>query len=105
MIDWDRVEELKSEVGEEDFAEIIGMFFEEVEDVLQRLCQPNSTAQASDLHFVKGSALNIGLAEVSDLCRSMETRLRDNPNAAVDLAKLQGVFRVSKAELWGGIAP
>lgn len=27
MIDWDRVEELRHEVGEDDFAEVVELFF------------------------------------------------------------------------------
>ena len=37
MIDWTRVEELRNEIGPEDFAEVAELFLMEVEDTLSRL--------------------------------------------------------------------
>ena len=36
MIDWERVAELKDEVGDDDFAEIADLFLAEVEEQLAR---------------------------------------------------------------------
>ena len=33
MIDWKRVRELRDEIGEEDFSEVVDLFLEEVEEV------------------------------------------------------------------------
>jgi hypothetical protein len=37
MIDWRQIAELTPEIGEEDFAEGIELFFEDVADVLENL--------------------------------------------------------------------
>lgn len=99
MIDWDRVKELRSEVGEEDFAEVVEMFFEEIEGALERLFGSAPDAVGEELHFIKGSALNIGLIGVSDLCRSAETKLRQAPAPHVELRAIHAAFGKSKAEL------
>ena len=105
MIDWDRVEELKSEVGEDDFAEVVEMFFEEVAEAIERLCGPAPKTIAEDFHFIKGSALNIGLTEVSELCRSTEATLRESPGASVDPQAIETAFRSSKAQFTSVAVP
>ena len=44
MIDWKRVSELREEVGEENFDEVIDLFLFEVEDELARLTGCHATA-------------------------------------------------------------
>lgn len=95
MIDWNRVSELKSEVGEEDFAEVIDMFLEEVAEVLGGLENAGPEALADGLHFVKGSALNIGFAKVSEHCQAAEVTLRGNPAEIIDLAGIREAFAAS----------
>ncbi len=97
MIDWNRVAELKEEVGEDDFAEVIEMFFEEVSEVLDNLSPGSLENLRGDLHFLKGSALNIGLDEVSRLCRDAETGLRDRPGQIVDVSVIRAAFEASKS--------
>ena len=96
MIDWHRVDELRGEVGEEDFAEVLDMFFEEVAEVLGGLGNGGAEATRRDLHFLKGSAMNIGLSEVGSLCRNCEVSLAENPGEDVDLGAIQRAFVVSK---------
>ena len=59
MIDWTRVEELRTDLGAEDFEEITSLFLEEVESRLEILKSGTSQNLADDFHFVKGSAANI----------------------------------------------
>jgi HPt (histidine-containing phosphotransfer) domain-containing protein len=73
MLDWDRIRELREEIGEEDYAEVVELFFEEVESAVERLGQPGTIEQReSDLHFLKGSALNLGFAKLGALCEAGE---------------------------------
>jgi len=37
MIDWDRVRDLKAEIGETDFLEVAAMFVQEADEVIDRL--------------------------------------------------------------------
>ena len=98
MIDWDRIRELRAEVGEEDFAEVVEMFFEEIDGAFVRLFRSGSDALAEDLHFIKGSALNIGLSEVSSMCRSVEAKLREAPAVDRELRAIHAAFCKAKAE-------
>ena len=77
MIDRARLEELREEVGNDDFAEVIELFCEEVAETLDRMTQGHSSSMADDLHFLKGSALNIGMSEVASLCAACEEKVRD----------------------------
>ncbi|MBT8458915.1 MAG: Hpt domain-containing protein [Boseongicola sp.] len=95
MIDWDRVLELKSEVGEDVFGEIIEMFFEEVREALNELSQVRGNALEERLHFIKGCALNIGLREVSELCRIAESSTRDSASDTINLEDIRRAFENS----------
>ncbi len=92
MISWDRVNELRDEIGEEDFAEVAEMFLEEVEEVIQRLkTSPVPSRFEEDLHFLKGSALNLGFRALSDLCQEGE---RQAAHGDYDSIRLEPVFEV-----------
>lgn len=69
MIDWDRVAELRSEVGTDDFAEIVTLFVEEVRSVLGPIregYEPDDPAEV--LHFLKGCAANLGFVTLAQTC-------------------------------------
>lgn len=70
MIDWARVAELRDEIGPEDFGEIAELFLMEVEDTLSQLDEASSDPNRMQelMHFLKGSALNLGFSALSDLC-------------------------------------
>ena len=73
MIDWSRVKSLRFEVGPEDFEEIIAMFLEETDAVILGFSVKKPTKSLeTELHFLKGSALNIGLATFARLCQQGE---------------------------------
>lgn len=99
MIDWDRVSELKAEVGEEDFAEVLEMFIEEVEEALMGLGKPDAHLIREGLHFVKGSALNIGLSELSEMCREAESSMKNGLSQQVDFEAIHRAFSASITDL------
>ncbi len=99
MLDLARLNDLRSEVGEDEFAEVVDIFREEVEDVLGRLDGVDPLDLAGALHFLKGSALNIGLQQVGALCESEERRLKADPNHAPDVAEIRSCYDVSVIEL------
>lgn len=73
MIDWTRVEELRREVGEEDFPEVVEIFLEEVEELFDRLpAAAGNRTLSEDLHFLKGSAASLGFVGLSALCEKGE---------------------------------
>jgi HPt (histidine-containing phosphotransfer) domain-containing protein len=80
----------------------VEIFLEEVDEALGRLFRSDDGAIAKDLHFIKGSALNIGLTEVSSICRSVETKLREAPARDADLRAIQTAFHKAKLEFASG---
>jgi HPt (histidine-containing phosphotransfer) domain-containing protein len=102
MIDWSRVEELQSEIGAEDFAEVVELFLDEVEEVIERLrSTPDISRLEEDLHFLKGSALNLGFRAFSVLCQSGESASAVGKAASVDLGPILDCFDSSKIEFTG----
>jgi HPt (histidine-containing phosphotransfer) domain-containing protein len=80
MINWAQIDSLISDVGEEDVAEVIEIFLDEVDQKLDdmRGIAPKSEPQdmAADLHFLKGSALNIGFEEMGQFCSKAENQFK-----------------------------
>ena len=94
MINWNRVAELRHEVGEDDFDEVVELFIEEVEDVLATLGQNDDLPK--DLHFLKGSALNLGFTEMARLCTEGE-------RGAPDITAIRSSYTDAKTELMQGV--
>lgn len=97
MIDWNRVEVLKNEVGSEDFGEIVDLFLEEVESAIAELSESTDRSGLGDnLHFLKGSALSVGFARFSDLCQAGETAAEKGQADQIDLDELLKAYQDSK---------
>lgn len=95
MIDWERVADLRSEVGDDGFIEVIELFLEETDEVIARLPRQTDVTQIGrDLHFLKGSALNLGFREVAALCQEGERAALSG--APVDLRRLVLLYADSK---------
>ena len=93
MIEWSRVDELRDELGDDDFAEIVDLFIAEVEDVIAIMRKgTDPTDLQRHLHFLKGSALNLGFAHFSDLCRDGEFACKEGRPGDVDLCRLRDAF-------------
>lgn len=100
MISWDRVRELREEVGEADFSEIVALFLSETEEALARLGSATDPDEAEAiLHSLKGSALNLGFGDMSELCRAGKGRAAAMHGCAEDHAKLVETYEASKARL------
>lgn len=99
MINTSRIQELREEVGEDDLAEVISLFCEEMDEVMDGLENTAPDQLPSRLHFLKGSALNIGLDDVSELCRIEELRLSTDSKGAVDIAAIKSAYAKAKQVL------
>ncbi|TCK99882.1 Hpt domain-containing protein [Shimia isoporae] len=98
MINWERVEELRDEIGPEDFDEVVDLFLDEVEEVIERLrSEPDLSSLEADLHFLKGSALNLGFETFSQLCQAGEAASAAGQAASVDVPAVLAAFADSKA--------
>ena len=99
MIHWPRVNQLREEVGAEDFDEVVELFLEEVEEVIDRLrYAPDPDQLEQDLHFLKGSALSLGFAGFSDLCQEGERKSAMGQAMNVDLVAILDGFEQSKTQ-------
>ena len=104
MILWSRVTELRDEVGDEDFKEVVELFLDEVEEVIERLRAGGSRDQLEqDLHFLKGSALNLGFSTFSDLCQDGERMAAQGKPDNVDLTAIVDGYDRSKVCFLGGM--
>ena len=96
MIDWDRVLELRNEVLGEDFAEIFELFREEVEEVLHRMAnRPDFSSFETDLHFLKGSAANMGFFEFGELCFAAERACVEGRAMSIDVDAVIACYNAS----------
>ena len=102
MIDWHRVSDLRDEVGEEDFDEIIDLFVSEVDTEICNL-QPTQDAHKleSQLHFLKGSALNLGFSAFAEMCQSAESAAAQGALNDIDINAILSCYDASKSEFLG----
>jgi HPt (histidine-containing phosphotransfer) domain-containing protein len=105
MISWDRVQELRDEIGDEDFEEVAGVFLDEVDEVIARLkSTPNPATYEEDLHFLKGSALNLGFQAMSKLCQEGEAQAAAGSAASIALEQVFTVYDQSRQAFEAGPA-
>lgn len=105
MIDWKRVNELRDEIGVEDFAEVVDLFLEEVEQITEKLRKaPDFDTLGEDLHFLKGSALNLGFRNFSILCQAGETASGEGAAKTVDVGEILTSYDLSKIEFQAKLA-
>ncbi|MCB1332267.1 MAG: Hpt domain-containing protein [Roseivivax sp.] len=103
MISWARVNELMDEIGQEAFEEVATLFLEEFEAKLAMLTGRESAADMADaMHFLKGSATNLGFADVAAQVSLNETSAR--VGLPVDLPALRTLYTQSKGCFLTGLA-
>ena len=104
MIDWERMRELRHDIGAENFEEVVEMFFEEADAAVAHLttCE-DAPALSAELHALKGAALNLGFDRLAELCRQGESHAAEG-DMGVDLdalrlayAEVRRVYRHSTA--------
>ena len=99
MIDWNRVTELRDEIGVDDFGEVVEIFLEEVDEEIAKLDgQLDAQGLEATLHFLKGSALNLGFSTFSKLCQQGETSAANGAGDSIDLSEITRCYAASKTE-------
>lgn len=96
MIAWSRVAELRDEVGVDDFDEVVDLFLEEVEEVINRLRGGDVSQLASDMHFLRGSAMSLGFATFSEHCHVAERLAANGRAGEVNIADILATYDESK---------
>lgn len=105
MIHWSRVRQLRDEVGAEEFAEVVQIFFDEVDEIITRMrADADRSEIEQNLHFLKGSALSLGFESFSKLCQNGERQASAGHRANVDLDEVVSAFDKSRAEFLAGLA-
>lgn len=87
LVDWERVRELRDEIGEDGFTDVVAIFLEESDGVIDHIAK-GGTATDAELHFLRGAALNLGFADLAAHCRN-----------GADLTLVARLYRQSKAAL------
>lgn len=72
MIDWDRVREIRKEVGDAEFRPILELFLDEIETITFRLAGNDSGRMETDFHFLRGCACNLGFRALAAVCEEFE---------------------------------
>lgn len=93
MIDWTRLNALRADIGEEDFADVAILFVAEISEHLERLAAAPDTACAADFHFLRGSAANLGFTALTDACEAAEADC--HAGQAPDLGRVLAIFAAS----------
>ena len=105
MIDWKRIDELRSEIGEDTFTEVAELFVEEVDQVISQLRVGEPERNLHDtMHFLKGCALNLGFTTFGKLCLKNE-KLLETGEESVDLASVLHCYDQSRAEFVRTVMP
>jgi HPt (histidine-containing phosphotransfer) domain-containing protein len=99
VIDWEQVKRLRNDVGHEEFDEIIELFLEEVESIVEKLRGPPVIEELeNDLHSLKGSAMNLGFKQFSELCFDGEKKASEGNTDEIDIVAITTSFDASKAK-------
>lgn len=101
MIDWEQVSAMRADLGD-GFAELVEVFLDEMDGALARL-DPAAPPDrmAADMHFLKGSALNLGFATFAALCAAGEARAERG--GTVDLAPVRASYADSRIVFLAGL--
>lgn len=103
MIDWNRLNALNHDFGADALGEVVALFIEEMDEaVLQLPAIDGVSARADALHMLKGTAANLGLVALAELCALGEDGLRGNadaPDFPVLAGRVRTTYAASRSEL------
>jgi HPt (histidine-containing phosphotransfer) domain-containing protein len=94
---------LRQEIRSEDFNEVLHLFLDEADEVIARLGTAGDAASLeSDLHCLKGSALNLGLTELARICQDGE-RSAAAGSIVVSVPEVARCYHLSREALLEGL--
>lgn len=102
LTDWQRVDDLAAEIGADAVVEVVVMFLEETDAVVARMSRAAPTTD--DYHFLKGSALNLGLSDLAILCQLGEAETKIGITNPQTQAAVLAAYPAAKDALVDGIA-
>lgn len=104
MIDTERLEILRSEIGQEGLTLLVGVFLDETDQIVENLHMAPSDL-AAPLHALRGGALNLGLKALANLCLTSEKAATEGRNDHVDLGKIAHLYQQSRAAFLAALTP
>ena len=96
MIDTQRLQTLRSEIGNEGVSLLAGVFLDEADQILDRLLTQSGELSAG-LHALHGSALNLGLRQLAQLCAKAEKAAQSQGGQRIDLEEISASYAKSRA--------
>lgn len=96
MIDWDRVREMRGELGEAEFRLVLELFLDEIETIAFRLSSNDSTRMETDLHFLKGCSRNLGFRALAQICEDFENLTISGRTSEVRLERVLDTYAHTK---------
>jgi histidine phosphotransfer protein HptB len=106
MINWKRVRELEQDIGPDDIGEVVELFLEEVEGVMDPLRKGKGVQNMrEDMHFLKGTALNLGFDALGALCSEAEKMAASGETKTGAVSEIILAYDASKVEFMAGISP
>jgi HPt (histidine-containing phosphotransfer) domain-containing protein len=104
VIDWTRISVLRAEIGDDDLHEVIGLFLEETDEVIARLDDGVDVSDLESLlHFLKGSALNLGFSDLAVVCQEGERKAAMGEGAGIDLEQVIDLYCASRTTFTDGL--
>lgn len=98
MIDWNRVRDLRDEIGTDEFADVVSLFLDEVEAEISVLRGEGLADRLeARLHFLKGGALNLGFDDFAALCQTGEQMASQGYENEVDITEIIENYDKSRA--------
>lgn len=99
MLNWTTIKKLHHDIDPEDFDEIVDIFLGEMETEIQALRKDDCTDTIGcRLHFLKGSALNMGFETFSKLCTVGEQGLATPSTSGIDTFEIEECYKKSKTQ-------
>lgn len=90
MIDWTKLNDLRSNIGDKDFSDLAHLFVTEMGERLAQIAAAPSKATVEDFHFLRGGAANLGLLTMVAACHAAETACR--AGGTPDIAAVSHAF-------------
>ena len=101
MINQDQVKQLEDDVGAEDLAEVVTLFLSEVDEAIEGLEEVSKGTTkdiAEALHFLKGSAFNLGFQSFGDYCAIGEAQAHAGDKSQISISQVGSLYAASKVQ-------
>jgi len=102
-VDWTRLRELREEIGDAEFAEVVDLFLAEADAMIDGLAGMAPSGYEAALHALKGAATNLGLTGLAALCAGGERLAASGRPGEVRIAGVLTAYAAARAALVSGL--